>query len=734
MKLGNWGAADEVALSAHLPTNELVRFRTKLCGRKALYGECGLEDSCPFSHCLSWSRRNPLKHAYRPQLCPNVKFEQIDGKMKVTSNCLRGRMCMYAHTKEEQMYHPLVYKTQLCNFFHQQKGCDKHFCPFAHGINELANPEDVDFNPLQGPELLLDSFTYSSSKICKKANNKGNFVSIKLGKVPSCGKSKCNQLQGRKMMLPPLGAQSEKMKFELLTCSNTSESQTIFTEYIQQHEVTSVSPVSSLPYIAFSTTPSFVSSFSTVSDDSFEQFNHNKSCSSNANDSFLDKQVEAKQQQYIIDASKSILVRTPRIERLCNNKISEPPPGFEKKTVTGRSMNFNKDRFQFSQDGRFNFSGDGEKAEVIDTLNSSLSSDSVIEGFVEYPCGNEKYTDCLNKDSTSKAMPVSPSGSRHSQQAIPKVRNKSNGPNSSKCSTRASRSGSTASLTSVDTNCVSPMEQSPSSVSQTEAPVQLHTFSHLPSLPVAAGDADGGGGYLLKLKQLKSLLSCCLLSEAECILDGNVESISKVGLPDIQRRILSNNLENISMTNLSYSSFVNLDLLSCSNFIDSDSELNADNLAFKQSEDLHRDTHDNYLSCIESLKHFSNDRSDVKMKYATNEAATASSSYTDQLLRVLENLLRSVSLLDVDKEINPESTATYTTKNAVQTQNLGFSCTNSVSGELRNLKEFVPNISEPILPIIASSPTRVPHVSFPSMHSSATQEAKTKSSDASFFF
>jgi len=71
--------------------------------------------------------------------------------MRVTNHCHRGRMCMFSHTKEEQMYHPLVYKTQLCRDW---PSCNKHFCPFSHGLCELRNPDSLDFRCIQGPELL----------------------------------------------------------------------------------------------------------------------------------------------------------------------------------------------------------------------------------------------------------------------------------------------------------------------------------------------------------------------------------------------------------------------------------------------------------------------------------------------------------------------------------------------------------------------------------------------------
>ncbi|EEA08373.1 zinc finger, CCCH type domain-containing protein [Cryptosporidium muris RN66] len=138
-------------LSQNMNMTELSRFRTRICERKALHGVCELDERCPFSHCLSWHRRNPYEYAYRPNLCPNVVFHNENKKMRVKNYCQRGRMCMFSHTKEEQMYHVLVYKTQLCR---EYPLCTKHYCPFAHGLDELRNPESIDFDPVQGPEVI----------------------------------------------------------------------------------------------------------------------------------------------------------------------------------------------------------------------------------------------------------------------------------------------------------------------------------------------------------------------------------------------------------------------------------------------------------------------------------------------------------------------------------------------------------------------------------------------------
>uniref|UniRef100_A0A0G4I6L4 C3H1-type domain-containing protein n=1 Tax=Chromera velia CCMP2878 TaxID=1169474 RepID=A0A0G4I6L4_9ALVE len=67
--------------------------------------------------------------------------------MRVHNHCKRGRLCMYSHSKEEQMFHPTVYKTQPCRDF---PNCPRYYCPFAHGPEELRT--EIHFQTLQGPE------------------------------------------------------------------------------------------------------------------------------------------------------------------------------------------------------------------------------------------------------------------------------------------------------------------------------------------------------------------------------------------------------------------------------------------------------------------------------------------------------------------------------------------------------------------------------------------------------
>lgn len=134
---GKTGDFRYAVTSQNMNDEELARFRTQICPKKATDDTCLLEERCPFSHCLSWHRRTPQLSGYRPTLCPNVIFSiGNDRKMRVKNFCRRGRQCLYSHTKEEQMYHPLVYKTQLCRDW---PGCSKHFCPFSEPFESIWN-------------------------------------------------------------------------------------------------------------------------------------------------------------------------------------------------------------------------------------------------------------------------------------------------------------------------------------------------------------------------------------------------------------------------------------------------------------------------------------------------------------------------------------------------------------------------------------------------------------------
>jgi len=119
-------------------------FRTKPCQRLARDGVCRWRSQCQYSHCPEWPRRQTRKYAYCPEVCPHIRSGTA---------CLAGLNCPKAHSKEEVLFHPHFFKTQLCkeHAHHAvQRGsrnargskrhrCHRYYCPFAHGTEELRS-------------------------------------------------------------------------------------------------------------------------------------------------------------------------------------------------------------------------------------------------------------------------------------------------------------------------------------------------------------------------------------------------------------------------------------------------------------------------------------------------------------------------------------------------------------------------------------------------------------------
>ncbi|GIX63360.1 zinc finger domain containing protein, putative [Babesia caballi] len=136
---GKAATKQQQARSAPLPKHvclnakELEEFRTKQCPMYSK-GTCADSVRCNMSHSETWPRRNPSVFRYDYKLCPNIQFFRQDNKMQLKGKCHHGRRCRFSHSKEEQLYHPDLYKTRMCLNFPNCKG---YFCPFAHSKAEL---------------------------------------------------------------------------------------------------------------------------------------------------------------------------------------------------------------------------------------------------------------------------------------------------------------------------------------------------------------------------------------------------------------------------------------------------------------------------------------------------------------------------------------------------------------------------------------------------------------------
>ena len=150
-------------LSSFLTDDDLRFFRTQVCPEKAAGRECPRNTSCQYSHCMSWARRNPYTVAYSSKLCPRVEFSFKMNRMRVKNLCPHGRKCAFSHTKEEQMYHPSVYKTQMCN---QYPKCYKRYCPFAHGNHELRCKRTESLPAVEDTNVSSELFSQILSLYC----------------------------------------------------------------------------------------------------------------------------------------------------------------------------------------------------------------------------------------------------------------------------------------------------------------------------------------------------------------------------------------------------------------------------------------------------------------------------------------------------------------------------------------------------------------------------------------
>lgn len=145
-----------MALPPVLSEKGLAKFRTKLCERLLATGSCAFGEKCQYSH-TDRPRRNPHKVTYAPRLCPNC------------DNCPKGAECDFAHTRDEELFHPAVYKTSPCP---GGATCSGYYCPYAHNNDELRAREG-NTSGSSGGGVNARSATARVSKPSAPARNTG---------------------------------------------------------------------------------------------------------------------------------------------------------------------------------------------------------------------------------------------------------------------------------------------------------------------------------------------------------------------------------------------------------------------------------------------------------------------------------------------------------------------------------------------------------------------------------
>jgi len=131
---------------------KLQKYKTVLCQRMLRSGTCRYGLQCDFAHDKLELRRNLQQHWYYGQKCPKENCEDNE--------------CRYAHNEIELMYHPHIFKTQLCHSIAFGPCLKKHYCPFAHGPEELRqgkfDPENERTRLYFPPSSFSESVTTTS--------------------------------------------------------------------------------------------------------------------------------------------------------------------------------------------------------------------------------------------------------------------------------------------------------------------------------------------------------------------------------------------------------------------------------------------------------------------------------------------------------------------------------------------------------------------------------------------
>lgn len=176
-----------------LTKDQLNNFRTVLCNDH-LNSNCMDPETCFNSHCTAWQRRNPTKYKYSSLICPDIDFSRkgAKGRMSLNCRCRKGKYCEFAHTKEEELYHPDNYKTRKCNAFPK---CKRFYCPFIHNENNLKENIENNIVPItskneKNENRMMEIFNQSSQYKSKRVGevNNGELKQELLMKLVDCQK------------------------------------------------------------------------------------------------------------------------------------------------------------------------------------------------------------------------------------------------------------------------------------------------------------------------------------------------------------------------------------------------------------------------------------------------------------------------------------------------------------------------------------------------------------------
>jgi len=138
---------------------KLQKYKTVLCQRMLRSGTCRYGLQCDFAHDKLELRRNLQQHWYYGQKCMKENCEDTE--------------CRYAHNDMELLYHPHVFKTQMCHSMAFGPCLKKHYCPFAHSPEELRQGKLDTDDDGESSRLFFSNFS-SENKTATSSNPEGS--------------------------------------------------------------------------------------------------------------------------------------------------------------------------------------------------------------------------------------------------------------------------------------------------------------------------------------------------------------------------------------------------------------------------------------------------------------------------------------------------------------------------------------------------------------------------------
>jgi len=113
----------------------MYEFRTKSCKKKG----CKKNRVCFYAHSRAVRRRVPKQEKGREGMFNYIPVECLH--YKKSQKCKLGNKCHLAHGWLEVIFHPLLYKTKMCNSSLKKGLCAKYgiFCAKAHNIKNVRN-------------------------------------------------------------------------------------------------------------------------------------------------------------------------------------------------------------------------------------------------------------------------------------------------------------------------------------------------------------------------------------------------------------------------------------------------------------------------------------------------------------------------------------------------------------------------------------------------------------------